>query len=385
MKQCKKKTTNIQYQYFYSYKNLPEVWDSFLPDAHYLKSKNLKVTEEADLPHISFLYVLIRNNECPVLVTAFQLLRFEDRHINQELVKPYQYFFWRFFVRVAKPKLLVAGHLFRHDVNTCYFTNELSDYNAFIYHSTAIENAVKKIKANAALIKDMPSKMAKYFQRYKPEYQIFKNDISMEMEIDIAWESLNDYEEALKHKYAQRFRKIRKQWKGIVLKELGIDEVIENKKELYKLYQMVCDHQQVRLGFISEDFIPNLKTYYKEKLRVWGIYSDDIMIGFFSAWDKEEEFDMFYIGFDYKKNNKYSLYFNILFFSIEKAIELKKKKLTLGRTALDAKARLGCSPKYLSTYLYISNPFLRRRIATVQNNTNEKEGAWEQRHPFKKQ
>lgn len=385
MRQCKKKSPKIVYQYFYSYQNLPEVWDRFLPNGHYLKSDHLRVTEEANLPDLSFIYVLILRNDCPVLVTAFQLLDFKNDHVHPEQVKPYQHLLWRLFVSVNKPKLLVSGHLFRHDINTCYFTEELSDYDAFVYHSTAIEKTVKKLKANAALIKDMPTKMAKYFQRYKPEYQIFKNDISMEMETDTSWKTLADYESALKHKYAQRLRKIRKQWKGVTIKEFSTEEVVTHKKEIHHLYELVSNHQQVRLGFISEDFLPKLKTYYKEKLRVWGIYGAGELIGFFSAWDIEGVFDMFYIGFDYQKNKKYSLYFNILFFSIEKAIELRKKKLILGRTALDAKARLGCVPRYLSTYLYIANPILRRVVARAQNETNEKEGAWEQRHPFKKE
>jgi hypothetical protein len=92
---------------------------------------------------------------------------------------------------------------------------------------------------------------------------------------------------------------------------------------------------------------------------------------------------MFYIGFDYSKNEELQLYFNILFFTVEQAISLRKKKLVLGRTALEAKARLGCRPKYLSTYLYIRNPAIRQVINRLQQNINSMEGEWENRHPFK--
>ena len=68
---------------------------------------------------------------------------------------------------------------------------------------------------------------------------------------------------------------------------------------------------------------------------------------------------------------------------MEQAIRLKKKKLILGRTALEAKARVGCKAKYLSTYLYIKNPVLRNVITRLQNNINDMEGEWENRHPFK--
>src|SRR5690606_25068240 len=96
-----------------------------------------------------------------------------------------------------------------------------------------------------------------------------------------------------------------------------------------------------------------------------------------------DAFDMFYIGFDYVRNKYLQLYFNILFFRVEQSILFRKKKLILCRTALDAKARLGCQPHYLYTFLYIKKNLIRKRILQVQQRTSDKEGAWEERHPFK--
>jgi hypothetical protein len=93
---------------------------------------------------------------------------------------------------------------------------------------------------------------------------------------------------------------------------------------------------------------------------------------------------MFYIGFDYDRNAALYLYFNILFFSLEQAILLKKKNLVLGRTALDAKARLGCRPRYLSTFLYIKNRNIRNYVVRAQQQMTTEEGAWESKHPLKK-
>ena len=107
------------------------------------------------------------------------------------------------------------------------------------------------------------------------------------------------------------------------------------------------------------------------------------MIYFLSACEKETAFDMLYIGFDYKHNAELQSYFNILFFSVEQAITLGREKLILGRTALDAKARLGCEPRYLHTFLFINNPLIRRFILRKQQNVTLREGDWEEKHPFK--
>ncbi len=385
MKHCNTRSSGVQYLYFDHSSQLPKIWDDFLPEDHDLKKKQLLASEAAALPDISFLYLLVTNQEQPIIAISFQVLKFSKEHLNELMVKPYQYFFWKLFLKLYRPTLLVSGHLFRHDVDTCYHRHDINGYEAYLYHSTALEKTIARTRANAALIKDLPSDLGTYFQRYKREYTLLKNDISMDMEIPAEWETIDDYEAALKHKYAQRFRKIRKPWRKLTIKEFTTEELFEHKKELYDLYKKVTDHQQVRIGFISEDFLPELKKSCGPLLKVWGIYNGDQLLAFFSAWNKEEVFDMFYIGFDYDQNKKYSLYFNILFFSIEQAIKLKKQKLILGRTALDAKARLGCVPRYLPTYLYVRNSFLRRRVAKAQISTSENEGAWEQRHPFRKQ
>ena len=205
----------------------------------------------------------------------------------------------------------------------------------------------------------------------------------MEMDVDNNWIDIHSYERALKHKYAQRFRKIRRPWEGLTIKEFTATDVETNKQKIFELYQQVSNHQQVRIGLLNVDFMPVLKKAHEDRLIVWGIYENEKLIGFFSAWLKAGAFDMFYIGFEYEKNRSLNLYFNILFFSIEQAILFKKQKLILGRTALDAKARLGCTPNYLSTFLYIRNSLVRNRVLQTQKNTSEKEGAWESRHPFK--
>lgn len=385
MKHCKKRSGSVEVLHYSNSNELPEIWDDFLPKHHFLQSEHLKVTEQSSLPNLSFIYLLVLEDGVPKLAAGFQILQLKANHVNSKMVQPIQHFGWKMYTAVIRPKLLIGGHLFRHDVRSLYFSNDLSDFNAYELYHKAIDLALSHTCASAVLIKDMPEPLAKYFTNYQPQYMMLRNDISMEMVIDSDWQSIDDYETALKHKYAQRFRKIRAPWEQLSIKEFDVEDTEQHSSAIYDLYTQVTEHQQVRIGLLSEDFIPQLKKAYPEQLKVWGIYSEGELIGFFSAWLKENAFDMFYIGFDYEKNRTYSLYFNILFFAIEQSIKHKKPKLILGRTALDAKARIGCKPNYLSTFLYIKNRFIRQRVVQAQKNTSDKEGAWESRHPFGKQ
>ena len=235
----------------------------------------------------------------------------------------------------------------------------------------------------AVLAKDIPVSLATYFQHYAPEYLLLRNDISMEMHIPAEWQSMKDYEKSLKHKYAQRFRKVRQRWNELEIRELNTAEVEEQQENIYSLYQQVSNRQQVRLGFLSKDYLPALKRENPEQLKVWMAWYEEKPVAFFSAWLHNTAFDMFYIGLDYEQNEKLQLYFNILFFAVEQGIHFNKQKIILGRTALEAKARLGCKPRYLSTFLYIRNSMVRQVITGLQKRIHSQEGEWENRHPFK--
>jgi hypothetical protein len=330
-------------------------------------------------------YALLRMNGIPIGRTAFQVLTVRPEHLSSSSLPSWQYTSWKLFTRSAHPKLLVGGHLFRHDVSTVHFTEDLPSFDAFEWYRAAIHTATRQCGVHAVLLKDPPAPLVPHFLHGAPDYLLLRNDSSMQMSIPQEWHTITDYEKSLKHKYAQRFRKVRQSWATLQVAELSTDEVQASAATIHALYMQVTENQPVRMGILSEAFIPALKRFYGDKLRVWGIYENGRMIAFASAWVQSDSFDMFYIGFDYERNAALQLYFNILFFAIEQSIQLRKEKLILGRTALEAKARVGCRPEYLNTFLHIRNPILRSIIARLQSRLGETGSEWEQRHPFKEQ
>lgn len=363
--------------------DIPSSWNGLLPQDHFLRTDQLAAYERMSLPDISFLYVLISQGSKILGVCYFQVLTIKAHHLNPDYLRPYQYQAWRLFTQLGCPKLLIAGHLFRHDICSYFWKEDIAQFDAFKIYQAAIQKALRLSHSSAVLVKDVNEALIPYFQHYAPQYTLLRNDISMQMDILQEWQNIGDYEKSLKHKYAQRFRKVRQPWDQLSVKELTVEETESNKAILYKLYQQVSSRQQVRLGMLSEDFLPELKKH-NPHLRIWLAEKGNEPVAFFSAWTHNGAFDMFYIGFDYTRNDELQLYFNILFFAVEQAIGLGKSKLILGRTALEAKARLGCKPQYLSTYLYIRNSLVRNIINRLQQNINNQEGEWENRHPFKK-
>lgn len=384
MSNCKERKLAFEYKIFNSCDELNQAWADLVPNDHFLVKSHLKVYELSQLPDIDFRYALIYWNQQPIAACYFQLLHLREYHLAQSAMKPWQQSLWQLFTQFYQPKLLVSGHLFRHDICSFYWQSDLSLFDVFKLYQNVLKYVMKATKAHAVLVKDVAPSMMPYFQHYATDCQLLSNDISMEMKIPTEWTEMNHYEKALKHKYAQRYRKVKTAWKDITIDNLSVEEVKHNAATIYSLYQQVSNRQMVRLGQLSPDFLPQLKAAFPDQLQIWIAKEEGRPIAFFSAWIHEDNFDMFYIGFDYEQNDRLQTYFNILFFSIEQAIQTKKQKLILGRTALEAKARLGCQPHYLSTYLYIRNSWQRKLFKWLQQRLSTEEGSWENRHPFKK-
>lgn len=383
MKHCSHRSPE-QITVYTSSDALPQAWDAFVPETHFLSRQTIRTTEFSHLPDLEYFYVFITDKAgAPLAACYFQLLHIRQNHLNPISLKNWQRFLWRSFAGTFRPKLLVAGHLFRHDVQSFFHADTVSPFDVYGLYRKAIDKVLDISGASAVLVKDTSPELVTYFQNYAPQYTMLRNDISMEMELPMEWQSIADYEKALKHKYAQRFRKIRQHWSQLNVKELSAQDVLKNQSHLYELYKQVTDKQQVRLGYLSPECLPLLKQVYADELKIWGVYENEQLVAFFSAWLKPDAFDMFYIGFDYNRNADLQLYFNILFFSIEQAIVYRKPKLILGRTALDAKARLGCKPRYLNTFVFIPNRYTRQFVQRLQNANSREEGEWESRHPFK--
>jgi hypothetical protein len=363
--------------------DLPQAWIDLLPQDHFLQPASLALYEQAALPNVSFGYALVWNGDEPVAAASFQILHLQEHHLNTGVLKPWQSRGWRVFVQTIRPKLLVSGHLFRHDVPAFYVVEGLEPFAAFRVYHAALHEAGKKSCAAAVLLKDPPEAMQMYFQQFAPEYGLLRADVSMALELEPDWTSFTEYEKALKHKYAQRTRNVRKAAAELNIRELTTEDVTASKDAIHALYQQVAIKQPVRLGYLSAELLPTLKAAYPDTLKVWGYYEGSTLVAFSSGWVKDTALDMFYIGFDYSRNSALQLYFNILFHAVEQAIALKKSTLILGRTALEAKARLGARPKYLQTFLHIRNPVAREIVARLQARFAVGEGEWESRHPFK--
>jgi hypothetical protein len=345
----------------------------------------MEVNEAASLRDIKNYYLWVKHEKHhEEALFYFQLLYVKPYHFNL-LNKPFQQQMLSLALRVVQPTLLVAGNLFRHDRCFHEFQHpETSDEVRIQLYQEALEFMIEHTNASGIFLKDVEPALAKGIQQDE-SYLIMQNDISMQLAIPPDWTTVADYESALKHKYAQRFRKVRLAFNQVQVQAFTEQDILKYKSQMHNLYMQVCNRQLVCMGVLNEDFFVELKRSLKEEYRVCGFFYENQLIAFSSAIVHGGAYDMNYIGFDYEKNTSLQLYFNILFHCVEMAIQTRSSLLVLGRTAIEAKAIIGCEADYRFSFYKLRNVVVNWFFKRVSSYFQEQQGeAWKDRHPFKK-
>ncbi len=375
---------NYSYTIFNSYQELDASWNKFFEPHHSFHSNQLGVTEKSAIKNMLFYYVQIKNeNDEIVMLAYFQQIKILSENFNLSeggvLIKKGL----SVLIDFLKPKLLVAGNLFRHDTPIFFSINKnLSAENEIEIYENCIDFLIKESKSHGVFIKDLDEKYSTELKK-NDSYQELKNDIAMYLPLEKEWQHFDDYANELKHKYKQRAKKVRKSFTGILSKPLDLDEIKKHEQDIFRLYHLVVEKQVVSMGELSPTYIYELKKSLQENYLVMGFFENEKLIAFSSAIIHDGVHDMNYIGFEYELNQKYQLYFNILFHCVECAISSKMQTLFLGRTALEAKAIIGCKPKQLFTFYKLKNSvlhFITKKLSIMFNNKIGE--AWENRHPF---
>lgn len=358
-------------------------WHTYIPVESPLHLDELGIQQQSQLPNLDYYYVVTYLTGKPILLSYFQLLHVTPEHFNCQ-DKVFQQYSLNAALRLVKPTLLVAGNLFRHDCFFLHYTSdEFSDEEKATIFKQTFEYVLNESKASGIFIKDIPEYCA---EKILPDdtYHRMEDDVSMVLHIPASWASMTDYEKALKHKYAQRYRKISKQVDGIEIRPFGLSDVENYQYEIESLYLQVSDNQLVSMGKINHQFFVDMKKKLGDRFCVFGWFLDGRLIAFSSAIVHGEVYDMNYIGFCYALNQSHSIYFNILFHCLDQAIQARSSKLVLGRTALEAKAILGCEPEYQYSFYKLRNVIVNWFFKKVSAGFKEQIGEkWKDRHPFK--
>ena len=178
-------------------------------------------------------------------------------------------------------------------------------------------------------------------------YRQLETEPNMVLDISPKWATYEDYLASLTSRYRKQAKDIAKEVAAAGLQvELlnGPAEVAGHAEAIHALYLQTHHNARVRLVTLSPKFLPTLAAQLGKDLRCTILRSNDQLLGFVTTVRDGETAVGYYIGFDRKANADVPIYFRLLQAVVDDAIKFGCRSLSLGRTALEPKARLGARP-----------------------------------------
>jgi hypothetical protein len=326
-------------------------WNAFKSD--FLSGDYLKVLEKSNPSDLYFRYIVVSNSDKEICgIIYFQLLKFSGKNVHLKS-KPVLTVLVNLALKIRTLRVLICGNVFAVNFRPfAYDPIKITESDLF----KIVEQYTLMEKSDAILLKDFGTDKSST-TLYSMGFQNYTADLTMCLDVRQKWKSIDDYKNSLSKKYRKRFEKITSAGSEIERRELTYAEIIQYREELYKLFKQVSAKQTIAMGLIDKNYFEEFKNAFPDKFKVVGYFDKKTLIAFTSYIDRDELLEVHYIGMNYELNEKYNLYFNILFDSTAMAIQQKKQLLELGRTAREAKANLGCKAVYFNDYMKLNSKY----------------------------
>jgi hypothetical protein len=352
----------------------------------FLSRPYLRVLETAGPDNLRQRYALIFRGRDPVAAVAAQRVDVSLSRVSKNPPKG------RTGASLEKiqEKMLVCGNLLSWGMHGIAFAP--SEDTAALWPAVAealyrLRRADKLLgNTDLVMVKDIPDAHAAgatALSRFS--YRQLETEPNMVLDVSPKWQTYDDYLASLTSRYRKQAKQIDKDVAaaGVQVELLsGPGEVERHAESLHQLYLQTHHNARVRLVTLSPEFLPRLAAQLGENLRCTIVKRDDQLLGFVTTVRDGETAVGYYIGFDRKTNADVPIYFRLLQSVVDDAISFGCKNLSLGRTALEPKARLGARPDPFRIWIRHRSPMLnvlvRGLLHTISHHDEPPE-----RNPFK--
>ena len=351
-------------------------------DSLFLSPRYLRVLETAGPENLRQCYALIYNDKDPVAAIAAQSVTVSLARLRRKSSKNIP-------IDGLEEKMLVCGNLLSWGMHGVCFAPNVDHEPLWPAVAEAIYRLrrVDKLFGDTAfvMVKDIPdayASSATALSRFS--YRELETEPNMVLEISPNWKSYDDYLASLTSKYRKQAKQIEKEVEaaGCTVAEIKTNEIARNAEQLHALYLQTHKNARLRLVTLPVAFLPTLAAELGDDMRFTVLRKGETLLGFVTTVKDGETAVGYYIGFDRKANAEFPIYFRLLQSVIGHAISLGCKRLSLGRTALEPKARLGARPDPMRVYIRHRIPMLNLIVRGLLHTIDDHEEPPE-RNPFK--
>lgn len=366
-------------------------WDAVLNQQDlFLHVDYLSALEKSMEASIEFRYVVYYCEEFnPIGIAYFQVADLIDTGSKYAgAVKRLGKGIGSHIVSELKVRALVSGNVFHCGEHGFRFSDKLNhDEQISIIESTL--NRLKRdgdleSKASIVLFKEFWPESFEFSEKLlDSRYHMFRMDMNMMLDLRPSWTSFEEYLKDLTSKSRTRLKSTLKRSDALRFESMDTEAIAKAIPRFTELFKEVLTGSPFTFGVLEMETYVHWKKLLGDKLQMTGVYLEDKMVGFMSAFVNGEDLEVHYVGIDYSKNEEFAIYQRMLIEFLKSGINTGVKRIGFGRTAEQAKSSLGAVPVEMRLYTKHRNIIANRLISSVMNSVVPTE--FEQRHPFKKQ
>ncbi len=371
-------------------------WDQLTAaKSFFLRRPYLKVLEEHRPENLSLRFAIIFKGRKPVAAVVMQILEVSaDRllkgTVTEKPEKPSIRQTWLPVMRKVsvhvRERILVCGNLLSWGCHGIAFAPDEDPAKLW----PAVAEAIYRVRraerlsgqTDFALIKDLAEVDAPGSESLKRfSYRPVETDPNMVLELSPEWRSYQDYLNNLDKKYRRSAQQILKKVESAGCQVETLSDVEAHGDRLHQLYLKVHANNAMRLVTLTPGFLPAIARASGKEFRCNVIRRGEELLGFVTTVHDGPTGIGWYIGFDRTAAMELPLYLRLLHAEIGDAISLGCRRLSLGRTALEPKARLGAKPEPMHVWVRhrvpVLNVALRKILEAIPH------GEAPERNPFK--
>jgi hypothetical protein len=236
--------------------------------------------------------------------------------------------------------------------------------------------------ADLVMVKDITGEHAAGAEALaKFSYRPLETEPDMVLELSPGWGGYEDYLASLTAKYRKAARQIEKDVAAAGCRVEELTDIEPHADVLHALYMQTHNNARLRLVTLPAAYLPALAVRLGEEMRCTVVRRDEELLGFVTTVRDGETAVGYYIGFDREANAEFPVYLRLLQAVVGDAIKLGCRRLSLGRTALEPKARLGARPAPMRVWIRHRIPALNVAVRGLLRAVPHDEAP--DRNPFK--
>ncbi len=381
-----KHSTHIEV--YFSEDKIPSSWSQITGRSIFIQQGYLRAFEAAHIQNIKPIYCLIKEDGETVGAAQYHLVNFKGEGLRPYLPQEKNQTLSHIAEKTIMKwnwNLLISGNIFISGDYGFSFKTEIPrnrKLNLLSIAANYISDHFPDLNVQGILLTDLPeTALGNDKDLLNHGYSRFEVESNMVMDIRSEWNSIQDYMKDISSKYRVRTKKVLKDSKNISRKTLSLEEMIENRAEIDRLYNNVVDNIKFQMGIVNSEYFIGLKRELNDQFEFDFYLLDGKNIGFISRFKHDNEIEVHLIGLEYEYLRSHKLYNRILYDQLEVAIEQKADKLIYGRTANEIKSTVGAEGVPLYCYL--------KHVCTIPNlivgpfTKLFKPDEWVRRNPFK--